>query len=510
MATFVSRSRRPSTKTTNYEGGEAYTMPKDVELYSAVATFLFQDKFYESSDDRVARIRTLITELCDRDDSQFIGQLAVYAREKMYLRSVPIALVVELAGRHSGDQLVQKVLSRVVQRPDEIMEILAYYQNLNGRIKPLSKQIQKGLARVFNKFDEYQFAKYNRKGDITLRDALFLVHPSPEGDANQSLFDKIVDDGLKTPETWETKLSKAGQDVKTPEEKEAAKLKAWVDMIHSGKMGYMATLRNLRNFIEAGVDHTHLALVCEQLADPEKVRKSKQFPFRFLSAYNEIKELTSPDSAMVVDALEEAVKASAANVTGFDRDTRVLIANDVSGSMRGTISPHSKICTREVGLILGMILRNHCKSVMTGVFGEKYVTLITPTGGILQSCDSMNTPNVGHSTNGHLVLRAHEMEKDVFDKVFLITDTQLWNSDSYMWGGGNADALKAAWSDYKKNISPEAKLYIIDVAGYGNTPVSIMAPDVYYVAGWSDKVFDVLDAIENGSSAIEEIRRIKL
>ena len=66
----------------------------------------------------------------------------------------------------------------MVARADEITELLAYYQMANERFKAkklnkLSRQIQKGLAMAFNKFDEYQFAKYNRKASITLKDALF-------------------------------------------------------------------------------------------------------------------------------------------------------------------------------------------------------------------------------------------------------------------------------------------------------------------------------------------------
>jgi hypothetical protein len=32
--------------------------------------------------------------------------------------------------------------------------------------------------------------------------------------------------------------------------------------------------------------------------------------------------------------------------------------------------------------------------------------------------------------------------------------------------------------------------------------------DVFCIAGWSDKVFDILAAVERGKSAIDEIRRI--
>jgi 60 kDa SS-A/Ro ribonucleoprotein len=112
----------------------------------------------------------------------FVGKLAVYARTKMYMRSVPLVLVTELAKLHSGNDLVARVTDRGIGRADEITELLACYETLNQRtgtkkLNRLSKQMQKGLSQAFNRFDEYQFAKYNRDGAIKMRDALFLVHP---------------------------------------------------------------------------------------------------------------------------------------------------------------------------------------------------------------------------------------------------------------------------------------------------------------------------------------------
>jgi hypothetical protein len=34
--------------------------------------------------------------------------------------------------------------------------------------------------------------------------------------------------------------------------------------------------------------------------------------------------------------------------------------------------------------------------------------------------------------------------------------------------------------------------------------------DVYLIAGWSDKVFDVLQAIENGETALQKIKQVVL
>lgn len=62
--------------------------------------------------------------------------------------------------------------------------------------------------------------------------------------------------------------------------------------------------------------------------------------------------------------------------------------------------------------------------------------------------------------------------------------------------------------NFNTNYAPHAHLYIFDLAGYGQSPISMKRDDVFCIAGWSDKVFDILAAVERGKSAIDEIRRI--
>ena len=58
-----------------------------------------EDKFYERGDDRVRRIAYLVRNV----KPEFVAQLAVYTREVMCLRSIPLLLLVEL------DQCLMKV-----------------------------------------------------------------------------------------------------------------------------------------------------------------------------------------------------------------------------------------------------------------------------------------------------------------------------------------------------------------------------------------------------------------
>lgn len=614
--------------TTNHEGAIAWRMTPEWELYTTVVTTMgVEDKFYERGDNRVRRIADLVRKV----KPEYVAQLAVYARKEMHLRSVPMLLLVELAQCHRGDSLVSRAVSRTVQRADEISELLMCYQWRTGKkdLTGLSSQLRKGLAEAFNHFDEYQFAKYDRTGrKVTLRDALLLVHPKPKDERQKEVFKKILNDSLETPYTWETELSRIGQErFDSFADKKEAVRKVWQELIASRRMGYMATIRNLRNVLEASIDDSPMEQMCSYLANSEAVKNSKQLPFRFLSAYLQLKELDicshrplqdaidettqkikriegivekrkagifhvwarkvvrygllktlgqraivrgsfkyvkptqhfrcrvfremhterpskqmqkklrqlenvllglrnrenllrrkqalleekygnswfkkAKHYEMMLHALENAACHSAVNISGFDESTRVLLASDTSGSMCQSVSRNSSVMCYHIGLLLSMLMKHRCPQAVTGMFGDVWKTYIMPSANVLQNTMDMidHEGEVGYSTNGHKVIDWLIDEHRVMDKVMLFTDCQLW--DCYWYG----DNLAKSWEKYKC-LAPDAKLYLFDLAGYGQSPVSMKRDDVFCIAGWSDKVFDILAALERGNSAIDEIRRI--
>src|SRR3569623_443511 len=113
--------RETQNETLNHEGAKAFTLTPQLELYTAVATAALRDKFYENTEAGLNRIKALI----EKNDAVFVAKLAVYAREQMYLRSIPLVLAVELAKQHNGDGLVAALTERDVQRADEITELLS-------------------------------------------------------------------------------------------------------------------------------------------------------------------------------------------------------------------------------------------------------------------------------------------------------------------------------------------------------------------------------------------------
>ena len=493
----------------NHQGEKAYTMTPEMELYTAVVTCALSDKFYESKDGRMERIASLIRQV----DPEFVAKLAVYTRTQMNLRSIPMFLIVELAKIHNGDSLVKRTIEKTVLRADEIMELLMCYQLRNAegksikKLGKLSRQVQEGLKSAFNRFDEYQFAKYDRSNlEVKLKDALFLVHPKASSPEQQAIFDKIVSGELQTPYTWETQLSELGQKhFPTREEKEAAVKGLWEDLIDSGKVGYMALLRNLRNIALAKVSPSHIEKVTSTIADASKVARSEQLPVRFLAAYKEMMDVASVHTSAILTALESAVKESVSNLEGFKEDTAVLVAADVSGSMFTTISPKSTVMNYDIGILLSMLLKSKCSSVVSGMFGDSWKVLDLPQENILANTIEMKRREgeVGYSTNGYKVIDYLVDNNIKMDKVMMFTDMQMWDS-SY-----RDKHIQQSWARYRE-MFPDAKLYLFDLQGYGHAPVRLVGEDVVLIAGWSDKIFDVLTAVENGEDSLSLIRGIEI
>ena len=497
----------------NHEGSKAFRMTPEMELYTAAVTSALSGKFYESPKEFVERISALV----GRVDPMFVAQLAVYTRTVMNLRSIPLLLLVELAKVHSGDDLVSRAVGKTVLSADEISELPMCYQWRNPsdgvkKLGKLSRQIQNGLKDAFNRFDEYQFAKYNRDAEVKLKDALFLVHPKAKDTEQQAIFDKIVADTLETPYTWETQLSALGQrQFETPEAKQTAVKALWEELLDSGKLGYMALLRNLRNILMAGVSAEHIERLCARLADADQVEKSKQLPFRFFSAYRETRKQESPYTAKVLSALEDAVKASVVNLEGFDVHTDVLVAADVSGSMLSPVAPKSAVQCYDIGILLSMILKSKCESVVSGMFGDVWKVVNLPQESILANTLEMHQREgeVGYATNGYKVIDWLIENKIHMDKVMMFTDCQMWDSEHFTGWLKGEKHVKDSWHKYKA-MCPSAKLYLFDLSGYGTSPLNMVEPDVYMIAGWSEKVFDVLKALDNGADALSEIRKIVL
>lgn len=67
--------------------------------------------------------------------------------------------------------------------------------------------------------------------------------------------------------------------------------KTWETLINHRKLPFMAMLRNLKNLINAKISDRHHKIILDKLTTEGSVISSRQFPFRFFSAFEVIEGL---------------------------------------------------------------------------------------------------------------------------------------------------------------------------------------------------------------------------
>ena len=511
--------------TINYEGGLAFNASPLTKLYMQAATCLIKEpKFYQSKEDSHAEFEKTVSEAI-KIDPLFVLQLAVYCREELFLRSVPLFLVNKVAYEKAEPiPASSKYVTRVIQRADELSELMALAMQGQDKLKgkyPL--MIKRGVGNAFGKFDEYQFGKYKRSDKaVTLRDTLFITHPKADTPEREAWYKNIAENTIPIPDTWETYISTNGSTAEN-----------WEHIIP--KMGYMAILRNLRNFLKVDISTEKINYVANRISEPEQVARSKQLPFRFLSAYKMLKgSMGMSDSrwgsrgvtpmdgidhlkaGILVDAVERALDASVVNLPQLPGKT--LIAIDTSGSMTSTISDKSVLRCIDISTLMGTIAKFVYPESDTYVFGQniKHIPLQIDRARprILSHClkflDAGGDSWVGHSTNGHLVTDHLCATQEKFDRLMFFTDEQLWDSTRHFYGYGShaqSSNLAQSFLRYRQQVNQNASCYVIDLTGYGKLLFPEGTPGVFNLAGWTNSIFRLMEAIEVDPNTV--VKRIK-
>ncbi|GAA4490544.1 TROVE domain-containing protein [Actinoallomurus oryzae] len=531
----VKTKSRASGRT--YEGAPGHARDAKSELFLlAVANMVSEDTFYERAKDRDDRFTSLIHKLAV-EDADWTARLLGWLRNGAHMRSASLVGAAEYvkarlnaagtrerrtheagegpgAAAFGGDSLAyrtttnRRVIDSVLQRADEPGEMLAYWTSKYGRNIP--KPVKRGVADAVGRlYTERNLLKYDTdsKG-FRFGDVVDLVHPVAgshseawrewQGELFRYALDRrhnrgtvpnpdllpmlaynlaFLESAGENPEclldtdalkraglTWENALSLAGSKV----DKKAL----WEAMIPS--MGYMALLRNLRNFDQAGVSDEVAEQVAARLADPEQVEKSRQFPFRFLAAYN------AAPSLRWSWALEKALNASLSNVPTLPGRTLILV--DRSGSMFGAISQRSGLNRADSAAIFGTALAIRAASADLVEFGTSHRPVRFSAGSSVLSTLKEFTSMGG--TNTAEAVRANYRRHD---RVVIVTDEQAWS------GYHGADPLG--------QVPANVPVYTWNLAGhqYGHGPSGESQRHTF--GGLTDAAFRMIPLLEVGQNA---------
>ncbi len=484
MAKFNASAKGKNT-TVNRSNYPAYLMQEKERLVTAVLTTMFgEPKFYGSTDNDIVQLAVK----CAKEDPAFLCKLACYARNVGNMRSISHVLTAVIA--REAHEYTRRTVRNVVVRPDDMTEIMSCYLAMYG--KPFPNALKREMASVIQRFDEYQLAKY--KGStktLKLVDILRITHPVPQSKEQEALFRKLLDDTLETPYTWETELSAKGN---TKE--------VWEELIASGQVGYMALLRNLRNIVKSGADVTP---VLATLSDPEQVKKSRQLPFRFFSAYRMLQQedLMTPD---IHQTLESALVTSISNMETIPG--RTLIAVDTSGSMNSPVSAKSTVMCCDIGTLLGAMASRLCEDATVCYFdaasrwgGAKEGYRIAHYGkydSILDICDQNCIAGGGTDLSLPMKFALEDDETrrlKPFDRVIYFSDNEC-NSN---WGG-LYQTVQGAVDQYRRKYNSHFWVHGVDLQGYGTQ--QFCGSRFNLMAGWSETVLPFILLAEKGIGSL--------
>lgn len=375
-----------------HNGAPAARMTDEQALRrSVLSCLLWEREFYEDGETIADRIVRLVGNV----STAKVSALAVEARSTFNLRHIPLLLLSAMA-KHG--KLKAETVAAVVQRADELSELLVIHAKLNG-VEPsklkgkIPAQMKRGLAASFGKFNEYALAKYDRTGAVRLRDVLFLTHAKPKDDEQAALWKRLIANELVPPDTWEVALSGG-----------ANKGEAFTRLLNEEKLGYLALLRNLRNMTQAGVDS---GLIRDAII-ARKGGAERVLPFRFVAAAR-----ACPQMEPALDqALSETILASPV----YSGKTAVLV--DVSRSMLDRLSAKSDLTRMDAAAALASMIHGD-RRVFT--FSDQVVE-VAPRFG-MAGVDAIRNSQAYSGTA--LFDAVHAVSEQVpHDRIIVITDEQ--------------------------------------------------------------------------------------
>lgn len=484
-----------------YEGGPGYEYDTLSQLFLlACSNMVGEDTFYENGKVRDARYAHLIDRAVSEGHSEWLKRFFPWLRNSANMRSAAVMGAVA-AAKFMVDRKIpggRQMVNSVLVRADEPGEALAWWINTHRRSIP--KPIKRGIADAVTRlYTERNALKYDTASHgFRFGDVIELVHPSPATFAQGDLFKWLLARGHKRdmvefPETLPmiqangllrreyakmpvvllntARLSQAGmtwEDVLSLGGSKIDKKMLWQAMIPN--MGYMALLRNLRNFDEAGIAGDMVAIVNAKLRDPSEVARSRQLPMRFLSAYRNV------PSNRWAQALEEALDLCLKSVPTFTGRTLILI--DTSGSMSGHMSGKSQLRRWDAAAVFGLALAARCEQVDVVSYAGTFKPFPQVKGESLLK--SIARFEKGYFINGGTATAAAVQKYyGGHDRVVILTDEQA-HPNSGVFRPVPADKMAITFN----------------LAGYANAHAATGHNRVT-IGGLSDAAFTLLASLES-------------
>jgi hypothetical protein len=427
-----------------------------MELIASVLTTFIEDSFYRSKNNTINNLKELILKI---NDPIFTAKLALYARTNANMRSVSHVLAGYLASlefKPDTEWTTRKkhFFEQIIQRPDDMSEILAFYDSIQ------ENKVEKSIPQT--------------KNSDSLR--------------------ALIKGGLLVQDTWEAMLSKGLQDTKTEEEKTEKKKQIWEYLVTENKLPYMALLRNLRNIVSV-VSEPVLLKALRRLEDKDAIQHSRILPYRFYTAYKEIKKLEDPQASKVLESISNAADEALLNIPVLEGKSLIVV--DASGSMESPPSGKSDMNMIEIASIFAASFykRNIASHLMIFSDDAQYIplnrkdTLLSLVGQIM---DKTKPAGTEFSSIFNTATNSYE-------RIIILSDMQ---------GMDGSGKVRESLRSYRKRNESDPKIFNIDMSSYGT--VQFPEDKIYHISGWSDKMLALIGELEKDPEAlIKEIESVQ-
>ncbi len=504
-----------------HEGGSALARDVKSELFLlAVTNMVGEDTFYESAGERDERFRDLI-HAAVAEDADWVARFVPWLRTTANLRSASVVAAVEYI--RAGGPFGRRVVDAALQRADEPAEALAYFTARYGRAlpQPLKRGVADAARRLYTQRAALKYDGVSRAWRMA--DVLELTHVKPRDEAQSALFAYLLGHrhdraDLAVPTSLPL-LTANAELLALPDQERRALVAAaaddpdvagrltaagmtwealsgwlngpmdaaaWQAVIPS--MGYMALLRNLRNFDQAGVDDAVAQMVAAKLADPEQVARSRQFPYRFVAAFQ------AAPSLRWGYALEKALEAATGNVPAFAGRTLVLV--DTSASMsRRAFSARSTMTPVVAAAVFGVVMAKRGNAVdLYGFADGVFAHPVNRAASVLTEMDRF-TRRVGEVGHGTRIAQALRGTYRRHDRVVVVSDMQTFPDSRAQAGYGDRYTGVAADA-----VPRRVPVYGFNLGGYRATVIDGGTGNRHEFGGLNDATFTMLNLLEARTS----------
>lgn len=526
-------AKSPAADTVNEAGGRAFSMDAKSGLAQMAVTGCFGNTYYASGASQVDKVK----ELASKCDADFVGKVAIYAREKGLMKDMPAFLVALIMGKaaeavkagkaeeaKAWNEVLWETFPRVVDGGKMLRNVVQIIRSGAVGRKSFGQGPKRLIRAWFDTHDEGFLFRNCIGNDPSMADVVKLIRPAPMTKERAALYawfldkpkGKFEDAEFVTAESLpeivakyeEFKRAPNGNIPKVPFEMLLGLPLSdaqWRDL--AVQATWNQTRMNLNNFLKHGAltDKGICKTVADKIRNPDLIRKAKAFPYQLMAAYSNVSDEMPRE---VTNALQDAMEIATENVPKIEG--LVCVFPDVSGSMGSPVTGHqynqrgkheshtTKVrCIDVAALVAASFLRTNPDTVVFPFEQDVVRKLkLNPKDSVMTNAQKLASIG-GGGTNCSAALKEVNSKQLKPALCVFISDNESWvDSQRYGAWGGSTTATMTEWKHVARR-SPGAKLVCIDIQAYTTTQAQDRE-NILNVGGFSDSVFEVIAAFVSG------------